>query len=281
MRKRTIAAVAGGAAMGLAAAVGLGGARWNRATRAAADAVVGAGCDAGRGAPFNPAELAELPPPARRYFEFALTPGQTIPCAAQIRQRGEFAMKPGEWRPMRATHTIAVRPPGFVWDAAISMAPGMRVRVRDRYLGGSASMKAAVGGLVPMVDRVDTPGLAESALLRWLAEAPLVPAALLPRSGVAWEAMDEGTARASLSDGELTVTMVVHFAPTGEITRIEARRPRDVDGVTVPTPFEGRWLAYRRLHGMMIPTDGEAAWLLESGRYAFWRAQITGLEVLP
>jgi hypothetical protein len=72
--------------------------------------------------------------------------------------------------------------------------------------------------------------------------------------------------------------MDAHFGPSGEIVRVTAERFRDVDGVGVPTPFEGAWSAYRRAGEMMIPAAGEARWLLPEGPHAFWRARITAVE---
>lgn len=278
MQARTVTTMAGGVIVAAAAALGAATIRWKRQGADRAARLTAAPLRDSAPAPLSAAELAGLPAPVVRYFEFALTPGQSLPRTARIEQRGEFAMKPGEWRPMRATQTVRVRPPGFVWDAAITMAPGVHVRVRDSYDGGRAAMKAAVGGLVPVVDQADTPGLAESALLRYLAEAPLIPAALLPRAGVRWDAIDDSTARATLSDAGITVHMDVRFGPSGEIAAIYAQRYRDVEGVGVPTPFQGRWTSYRREAGMMIPSAGEAGWQLPDGPHTYWRASIRAVN---
>ena len=258
-------------------AVVAGNLRWSRATtRAVARVGKANGDGVGRG--YSASELAGLPAPVVRYFDFALTPGQRLVRRARVEQRGEFALQPGEWRRMRATQTFWAGPPAFVWDASIAMLPGIDVRVRDGYLGGSASMKASVAGLVSVLDQADTPGLPEGALVRYLAEAPLVPTALLPSAGVVWTAVDDSTARATISDAGITVAVTVQFAASGEITGIAADRYRDVSGVGVLTPFRGEWSSYRRVDGMMVPTAGEAGWLLPEGAHDFWRAELTAFE---
>ena len=272
--------VAVGAATAAAAAAALtaGTIRWNRDT---AQAIEGLNRASGTGSTrsYSPKDLAGLPVPVARYFEFALTPGRPMVQRARFDQRGQFAMKPGEWRRMRASQTFWAEPPGFVWDASIALMPGLAIRVRDGYFGGSARMKGAVAGLVPVVDQQDSPGLAEGALLRYLAEAPLVPTALLPAAGVQWSAVDDSTARASLSDAGITVAMDVHFAPGGAITRITAERYRDSGGQGVLTLFEGEWTDYHAIDGMMIPSRGRATWLLPGGPHTFWRAEVTPVEV--
>ena len=273
MRIRLGPALAG-TVVAAAAALTIGNGRWTRGTAQAVERLSRAS-GAGHERRYSADELEALPAPVVRYFEYALTPGQPIVRQARFEQRGDFALKRGEWRRMRATQTVWAGPPGFVWDASIGMLPGVNIRVRDGYFGGSAKMKGSIGGLVSVVDQADTPGLAEGALLRYLAEAPLLPTALLPSAGVQWTAVDDSTAEATFSDAGVTVSMTAHFAPTGEISRVSADRFRDVDGVGVLTPFEGMWSDYLRVDGMMIPTAGEAMWLLPEGPHSFWRARIT------
>lgn len=276
MRMKLAPAVAGTLLVASTAVVA-GNVRWSRATTQAVARVSRASGDGVRRR-YSPSELTGLPAPVVRYFDFALTPGQRLVRRARVEQRGEFALQPGEWRRMRATQTFWVGPPAFVWDASIGMLPGIDVRVRDGYFGGSASMKASIAGLVSLVDQADTPGLPEGALVRYLAEAPLVPTALLPSAGVAWTAVDDSTARATISDAGITVTVTVQFAASGEITRIAADRYRDVNGVGVLAPFHGTWSDYRRVDGMMVPAASEAGWLLPEGAHDFWRAEHTAFE---
>ena len=232
---------------------------------------------------FSLDELDGLPRPVARYFRFALTPGQAVPRRAEFEQRGEFALRPGRWRPMRATQELALSPPGFVWRARIAMMPLVHVQVMDEYFGGEASMRGVIAGIVPIVSRKNSPGLAESSLHRWLAEAPLLPCALLPAAGVSWDPIDDSTARATLTDAGLTVSMDAHFAGSGALTRISALRKRDVGGVGVPTQFTGRWDGYQRVGAMMVPTTGEASWILPEGTHSFWRATVTcrGIDGVP
>jgi len=228
---------------------------------------------------FSPDELHGLPAPVVRYFEFSLTPGQPLIRGARIEHRGEFrGAIDAKWSPFSSVQHVAVQRPGFVWDARIRMAPLVTVRVRDSYIGGRAGMLARVAGLVAVVDEEDTPHLNSGALHRHFLESTWFPTALLPSQGVRWEAIDDHSARASLTDAGITVSMVAHFAESGEIVRVEADRLRDVDGVGVPTPFVGRVHEYERIDGMMIPVAGEVEWILPEGRLDFWRGRITDVK---
>ena len=267
-------AVLGGLAAATVAAVLIAGRRWEREAARTVARLGARAAPASASATFDPAQLDGLPAPVARYFRFSLTPGQPLYRTARLVQEGEFALRPGAWRAMRAEQFVTITRPGFVWNASIGFAPGVAMRVRDEYSDGSAAMLGKLAALVPLIDRRNTPGLAEGALLRWLAEGPGYPPALLPGAGVVWTELDDSTARAAVTDAGLTVAMDVHFGATGEIERVTALRYRDVDGQGVPTPFEGRCGEYRRVSGMMVPTRLEATWLLPEGAHTFFRARI-------
>ncbi len=50
-----------------------------------------------------------------------------------------------------------------------------------------------------------------------------------------------------------------------------------IDGVNVPTPWEGRWSRYELRDGMRVPIEGEVAWMLPAGPWPYWRGRITSI----
>jgi hypothetical protein len=244
----------------------------------------------------------DLPAPVARYFALVLPEGEPPIGAPRIRWRGEFQSRPGGgWAPFTAEQHFTADPPGFVWDAEIQMIPLVPVRIRDSYHDGAGAMHGRIGGVLPIVTEGGTPEIAQSALARWLGEAVWFPTALLPdtagddaggaaghdawadtggapRAAVRWEAIDDTTARATVTDGAVSASAEFHFAPTGEITRMTALRYRDVDGAMVLTPFEGEYHDYARHAGILVPTRAEVAWLTPEGRYPYWRAGPTEIR---
>jgi len=85
--------------------------------------------------------------------------------------------------------------------------------------------------------------------------------------------MDDSTARVTLRDAGLAVSLDVHFGASGEIARVEGERYRDVNGTGVLTPFEGRYDRFVRREGVMVPASAEVAWLLPAGRFDYWRGR--------
>ncbi|MGE5231381.1 MAG: DUF6920 family protein [Deltaproteobacteria bacterium] len=277
---RVGAVAVGGLAAGAAAAAAAGGILWDReTTRAVRRLGAGAG-----GAPtrVSPDQLAGLPAPVRRYFEFALAPGQPLARRARLTQEGEFLSRSeGAWSPFTAVEHFAVTPPGFVWDASIRIAPLVAVRVRDSYLEGEGAMLGKLGGLVPVVDVRGGPEIAQAALQRYLAEAVWLPPALLPDAGVAWTAVDDTTARATLADRGTSVWIDFRFGSRGEIVGTSTDRYRLLDGRQVLTPWVGRFWAYERVGGLMVPREGEVAWAPPEGRLPYWRGRVTTFAFEP
>lgn len=260
----------------LVATLAVARARWRAGTAAAVGRLHAAATHRGPDA-FSPAMLDGLPPPAARYLRAVLRDGAPLARRIVIRHEGTFrADTAGAWAPFRSVQHFTAREPGFVWDAEIRMAPLAGVLVRDQLVTGSAAMRAKVAGLVPVVDAAGTPGLAAGALHRWLGEAAWFPTALLPSPFLRWEAVDDSTARAVASSGGTTVSLAFGFGPDSLPRFVETPdRMRDVDGVPVPTPWRARFWNWRWRDGVRVPLQGEVAWDLPSGRYAYWRGTIT------
>jgi hypothetical protein len=228
---------------------------------------------------FSRDQLHGLPAPVVRYFEFALVPGQLIVQRASIRHTGTF--QSGMNAPASAftsMQQVSTTPPGFVWNAKILMMPLIPTRVRDSYLAHEGSMRAAIGGLVPVVNQHGSTSIARGALVRYLAEAVWYPTALLPRPGLSWTAIDDSSARVTLADGVTTVWLDVRFGDQGQIDRVSTIRDRDVSGVGVPTPWTAINSEYQRVGGMMIPTAGAVSWALPDGTLTYWRGRIVDAQ---
>lgn len=230
---------------------------------------------------YGPQELGGLPQPVQRYFRAVLQGGAPIVAGARISQTGEFRLgEAGEnWRPFAATQIVTTRPPGFDWDARIRMAPGVNVFVRDAYATGDGILHAEVLGLFTVADLRGTPEAAQGELMRYLAEAPWYPTALLPSQGVRWEPVDGSRARAILTDRGVGVALEFEFDGEGLVAVVRSpSRYRTVGSELQLTPWEGRFTAYTRVGGMRVPLEGEVAWLLPSGRLPYWRGRITEID---
>jgi len=227
---------------------------------------------------YSSSELKQLPAPVQRYFKAVLKEGQPIILVADINHAGTFNMsETGEqWKPFSSVQRVITDRPGFDWDARIYIMPGLALRVHDSYIVGEGILHASLFGLVSVVNMRGTPEMAEGELMRFFAEASWYPTVLLPSQGVKWEAVDNNSARASMTDGQNKLTLLFRFNRKGLIESIRAEaRGRTVNGRTIPTPWEGRWIKYEIHDGINIPVEGEVAWVLPEGPKPYWRGRIT------
>jgi hypothetical protein len=269
----------------LAVAALYGTARWDAGTRELR-ARLEAARQPVRPARYDARELDGLPPPVQRYFRAALQDGQPMVAAVRMDHAGTFNMSEAgeQWQPFTSTQHVVLQRAGFDWDGRIAMLPALPVRVHDAYIAGEGLLHATLLGLITLADLRGTPEMARGELMRFLAEAPWYPTALLPSQGVRWEAVDESSARATLQDGDNVVTLLFRFDEAGLIASVRAEaRGRAVQGAVVPTPWEGRWWNYEVRDGMRVPLEGEVAWLLPGGARPYWRGRIVRLiyEVAP
>jgi len=276
-------------------AIGLravGASRWARMIRTHTTQIESGSVDA-RGrlpspARFDPRELEGLPAPVQRYFRAVLEDGQPIISAATLEMTGTMNMSAtGEqWKPFTSRQQVVTRKPGFLWDAEVAMFPGLPAHVEDSYIAGHGRLIAKVFGLFTVADSQGTGEIARGELMRYFAESPWYPTALLPSQGVRWQAVDDACANATLVDGPITLTLLFRFNDAGLIASVRAEsRGAGVgkDGVMVMLPWDCALSDYQPQGGMLIPMTGEAAWVRPEGRKVYFVGRVKKLsyELLP
>lgn len=269
------------------AAVGIsayGARRWIDRTRALSSRLEAARIDERR-RPVSPArfdsrELERLPALVQRYFRAVLKEGQPIIAAVTVELAGTFNLSAAgeQWKPFTSAQRIITCRPGFLWDAKMSMLPGVVVCVVDSYIAGEGLLHAAVLGLFTMADVRGGGEIGRGEFMRFFAEAAWYPTVLLPSQGVRWEAVDERSAKATIVDGSLTLTLLFRFNDAGLIDSFRAEaRGAMVGKEMVMVPWEGNWSDYRAHNGMTVPFAGEVAWMRPEGRKPYFRGTVTSL----
>ncbi len=271
--------VIAGLGVTFAAASAFGAWRWSAAT---SDLL--AQLNAGRVAPptsrYHAAELAGLPAPVQRYFRAVLTDGQPIITAVRLTQTGRFNMSAtvDQWKPFTAAQHFTTARPGFVWDANITLFPGVPVRVVDAFIAGEGLLRPTILGLYGLGTLQGAGEIARGELLRHFAESVWFPTALLPSQGVVWQAVDDTSAKATMTDGPISVTMLFRFGADGLITTIYVEgRATTVGTATVLMPWECRMSNYQTRDGMHVPLTGEALYITPQGERPYFKGTIDTL----
>lgn len=283
--KWTVAAI-GGLALIFSVLITVGAWRWDIATQSLLQRL-----DADRLQTTRPRfdaaqELVSLPVPVQRFFRTVLTDGMPVVASLRLEHRGMFNVAregADRWVTFTSKQHVTTWRPGFVWNARMAVAPGMAVRVHDAYIAGEGRLHASVLGLISLTDqRSSNPapgGLPHGEFMRYVAEAPWYPTAMLPREGARWTAVDDHSAMLAMTDNAIDVSLLVGFDPvTGLIHSVRAEaRGRSVGKNVLMTPWEGRWFDYAVRDGMKVPMRGEVAWLTSEGTRAYWRGTVTAI----
>jgi hypothetical protein len=269
-------------AVGLAA---LGGRRWADATQLLWGSLEAGRVDGRRdeNSPprrYDAREIEDLPAPVQRFFRAALKDGQPIITAVTIDIAGTFNLSAtGEqWKPFTSHQRVTTRRPGFLWDANIAMAPGLKARVVDSYIAGKGLLHASIEGLFTLAEVRGEGEIASGEFMRWFAEAAWYPTALLPSQGVRWEEVDDHSANATVLDGPLTLTLLFRFNDAGLIGSFRAEARGAMMGKKmVMAPWEGTWSNYQTQGGVQVPFTGEVAWIRPEGRKPYFIGTVTVL----
>ena len=234
---------------------------------------------------FHVYELEGLPAPVQRYFRAVLKDGQPIIAAATIEMAGtiNLSASAAQWKPFtsqqRVVTSVPGARPGFLWNAEVDMLPGLPARVEDSYIAGQGQLTAKLLGLFTVAHAHGGGEMARGEFMRYFAEAAWYPTALLPSQGVRWQAVDDASAKATLVDGAIALTLLFRFNEAGLIASVRAEsRGAGVGKDMVMLPWDCALSDYQPRDGMLIPMTGEAAWMRPDGRKAYFVGHVKKLS---
>src|SRR6185503_19071926 len=121
-------------------------------------------------------------------------------------------------------------------------------------VANTGRMLGRLGGVINVVNAGGTPEMAQSAPRALAGRGRLVSNRFLAGRRNGWHAVDDGTARATVTDGPVSVSGDFRFAASGQLRGMSAMRCRNVNGRGVLTPFEGYQGGFERREGVMVPS---------------------------
>lgn len=223
--------------------------------------------------------VGDLPPLFQTYLEKVLPSGDPMPTVfrVELKQQGliDLGEREPQWKAFKARQLIYTGAPGFAWIARIRPA----VWVCDAYANGQGSLRAAFMGLLPLANLRDSDALAQAELQRFLAELPWYPMLLLTYPSLNFGAQTSNSVEVEISDGDHAAKLTFVFTDEGLIDRVYAtERARYQAGGFTAAPWEGRWYAYQRTAGVLVPQRAEALWLEGENPAPYWQAELVSLS---
>lgn len=218
-----------------------------------------------------------LPPPVRHWLEASGSLGRRPARTVVLEQRGQLRTDPDSaWMPATARQTFTVDPPGFIWQVKTTMFGALPVSGRDLFAHGRGSMRIAAAGLSKVVD-AEGDKIDHGTMLRFLGEIVWFPSAALA-SYVSWQPIDQTRARATMQHENLAVTAIFEFDEQGRVVGLHAERYLGGEADAQLTPWTVSCTDWQRFEGIEVPSRGDVAWILPSGRFSYYLWEITRLE---
>ena len=224
------------------------------------------------------AKEAALPEPVRRYMRYAIPAGTPAIRTVHVSHAGYFRLKlDSPWLPIRGEQYFTVGHPGFVWNATVKMNPLIWIEARDRLFQGQGNMLVKLGSTFTVAN-ASGPQIDQGSSLRWLAEAPWFPYALVSDL-VRWEAIDAHSARAILLQDGLPAVAIFEFDEQGRLKCLRASRYfAQSNEPAKMLPWTGRYLEFREFGGFRVPSYAEVSWQLSEGEFSYARFRVTDIR---
>lgn len=228
---------------------------------------------------FDPSMVADLPEPARRFFNAVIEPGTPIRTVAEVTMHGEFSLGTKEnhsYLPMQACQLLAP-PLGFYWHVTAGRWP-MSFVGSDGSLGPRSWTRFWLADLVPVARMGNNPDHALSSFGRLMADSIFwVPGALLPSLNVAWTPIDNDTVRVTAEGNSMSQAFDLTVDEVGRPTKIRFERWSDANAAKTyqRQPFGGYLSDFKNFDGYWLPTTIVAGNHFETDEYfPFFKATV-------
>lgn len=177
------------------------------------------------------------------------------------------------WLPFTARQTMAVKSCGFAWNARF--LPLGYMKVTDAFEDGVGRLDVTALGMIPVARSKPSAALTRGELIRYLAELPLAPDAMLHNGDLGWREIDAATIAVTAGSGDTSCEVVLGLGPEQRIiSAFCADRAASATPPFAPMPWRGAFADYRKQNGRWIPTAAEVGWVINGKNDIYWRGRM-------
>lgn len=192
----------------------------------------------------------------------------------EFRQVGQMRQDQASvWMSFTARQRIALAECAFEWKARTG--PIGLAHVRDAFDGSHGSLSVSLLGVAPIVRAPHSTELDRGELMRYLAEIPWAPDAILLNAKLHWRVLDDTHLIVTTGRRDHPAEVTFTLNSSGYIIEAFAKdRPRLVGKNFVLSAWRGVFSDYRRCEGRLLPHSAEVSWVYEGGCEPVWRGHI-------
>ncbi|GAX90211.1 DUF6920 family protein [Effusibacillus lacus] len=219
--------------------------------------------------------LAALPSPVQKWLTHTGIVGKEKIRNVYLKQTGLIKLKPDQknWSKAEAEQYITTDKPAFLWKVNMSIMPLVNVTGRDLFMNGEGQMKVNLASLIPVVNVANNEKIDQSSLQRFLLELPLYPSAAMSPY-VTWESIDDHSAAATMTYQGVTGSATFFFDDHGDFLKSSALRYKDSDESAQLIECIGEVKRNSIVNGIKIPTQIDVSWMLEAGKFTWYKLEI-------
>lgn len=192
-----------------------------------------------------------------------------------FRQSGQMklSLTSERWRTFNAEQTMSVLSCAFLWRARFR--PLGYLCVVDALEFGKGRLDVSAFGILPVLRTRPTAALTKAERLRYLAELPFAPDAMLTNPALSWREVDADHLVVSCGTGPMRAEVTFELNTEGRVAGVSATdRPRSATSPTLPTPWIGAFSDYRQIAGRWVPGSGQVAWVIGGTPIWYWRGTV-------
>lgn len=192
----------------------------------------------------------------------------------ELRQTGEMrADKSSKWMAFKAHQTIDTKRCAFDWTARA--APFGVMRIKDAFDAENGALSVSLFGVLPIMRARQSADLACGELVRYLAELPWAPDAVLQNRALSWRVVGDDHLKVSATSGDVGAEIDITLDADGLIEQVFAKdRPRAVGRDFKQQPWRGVFFDYQRRDGRLVPHRAEVGWMENGGVETVWRGEL-------
>lgn len=215
----------------------------------------------------------------KNYLNKVIKDNSVTPKKIEMTQHGLFYLSKNS-RPLKfsAQQVSSLVKPEFSWSAVMRMLM-LPLSVKDSLLNGEGRLVAKLFSFIPVASSSGEEIL-KGELIRYLAEIPWYPNAILLQPDIIFSEVDSNHVSAKLTFNNTSVTVIYEFNSDGLISAVtSSERKMKVGSVMQNFPWGGFFSNFRKIENTIIPTHAEAYWDLPDQRFTYFVGDVTNYKL--
>ncbi|MDF2606738.1 MAG: hypothetical protein K0S34_933 [Bacillales bacterium] len=199
-----------------------------------------------------------------------------------LKQVGKMKLKHHQkkWSDSYSEQYITTKSPAFFWSVNMQTIPFLDIKGRDLFKYGKGSMLIKIASAIPVVNVSNEPKLNQSTMQRFLLEMLWYPTMALSKY-LTWDCIDNVTAKATMLYKGVEGSATYHFDSNGDLKKVSALRFRETTENSTPIECIGEVKSHFVIDGYKIPNKIEVSWMLDSGKFTWFKVEIVDVRVNP